>query len=79
MSKDCGSGKSGALRQFVTMSHGVGIAFIALKLCGILEWSWWWVTAPIWIPWGAVAAIIVIVFVVMFILALISEITDQED
>lgn len=79
MSKDCGSGKSGTLRQFVTMSSGAGIAFIALKLCGILEWSWWWVIAPIWIPWGALAAIIAILLAVMFILALISKITDQED
>lgn len=24
------------------------IAFIVLKLCGIIEWSWWWVLTPTW-------------------------------
>lgn len=22
--------------------------FMTLKLCGVIDWSWWWVTAPIW-------------------------------
>lgn len=26
------------------------IIFIVLKLCGQIDWSWWWVFAPIWIP-----------------------------
>jgi hypothetical protein len=25
------------------------ITFIALKLTGIITWSWWWVLSPIWI------------------------------
>lgn len=36
-------------------SRGLGftgaltIAFIVLKLCGVISWSWLWVLAPIWI------------------------------
>lgn len=26
----------------------LGIAFIVLKLCGVITWSWWWVLAPFW-------------------------------
>lgn len=26
------------------------IAFIVLKLCKVITWSWGWVLAPIWIP-----------------------------
>lgn len=26
------------------------ITFITLKLCGIIDWSWWWVLSPTWIP-----------------------------
>jgi|SRR5687767_14285915 len=26
------------------------IAFIVLKLCNIISWSWLWVLAPTWIP-----------------------------
>lgn len=25
------------------------VAFIVLKLCGVISWSWWWVLSPIWI------------------------------
>lgn len=24
--------------------------FLVLQLCGVIYWSWWWVTAPLWIP-----------------------------
>ena len=33
---------------------GVGIGtvlfliFLVLKLCSVIDWSWWWVTAPLW-------------------------------
>jgi len=36
-------------------SGGIGLAgatfivFLVLKLVGIIDWSWWWVTAPLWI------------------------------
>lgn len=35
----------------------VTIAFVILKLCKVIDWSWWWVFSPIWIP---LAIIIVI-------------------
>ncbi len=27
----------------------LAIVFIVLKLTGEIDWSWWWVLAPIWI------------------------------
>ena len=33
------------------------ILFIALKLCGVISWSWWLVLAPLW---GVVLFIIVV-------------------
>jgi hypothetical protein len=46
----------------------VFIVFLVLKLTGTISWSWWWVTAPLWGPAVAVAAIIVlmIAFVLIF-------------
>jgi len=41
-------------------SGGIGlggllfVVFLVLKLCGVIAWSWWWVTAPLWIPIGLV-------------------------
>jgi hypothetical protein len=26
----------------------LGVAFVVLKLCKVITWSWWWVTAPFW-------------------------------
>jgi len=26
------------------------VVFIALKLTGLVAWSWWWVVAPLWAP-----------------------------
>lgn len=28
----------------------LGILFIALKLTGVISWSWWYVLAPLWGP-----------------------------
>lgn len=25
------------------------LVFLILKLCSVIAWSWWWVTAPLWI------------------------------
>jgi hypothetical protein len=26
------------------------VVFLVLKLTGEIDWSWWWVTSPLWIP-----------------------------
>ena len=26
------------------------LIFVAAKLFGAIDWSWWWVFSPIWIP-----------------------------
>lgn len=26
------------------------VVFLVLKLCGVIAWSWWWVSAPLWLP-----------------------------
>ena len=39
------------------------IIFLVLKLVEIgpvAHWSWWWVTAPLWIPWGIIGSIFLI-------------------
>ena len=37
------------------------IAFIVLKLCNIINWSWLWVLSPIWIPWSLVIFVCIII------------------
>jgi len=56
-------------------SGGIGVgglllvAFIVMKLCGVIAWSWWWVIAPLWIP----IAILLIVLFAIGILYLIAK------
>ena len=26
------------------------VAFLALRVAGVVDWSWWWVTSPLWLP-----------------------------
>lgn len=39
------------------------VAFVVLKLCHVIDWSWWWVLAPLWIP-TAIAIVILIVWLI---------------
>ena len=51
-------------------SHGMSfcglltIAFITLKLCNVIAWSWWWVLAPLWIGFAIIAVILIVFFAV---------------
>lgn len=51
-------------------SGGIGfvglltIVFIVLKLCEVIDWSWWWVWSPVWITCGVVLAVIAIAMLV---------------
>jgi hypothetical protein len=40
------------------------IVFLVLKLCGVIDWSWWWVTAPLW---GGLALVLIILLAVLVI------------
>lgn len=37
------------------------LLFLTLKLTGVIAWSWWWVTAPLW---GGIA-LLAVTFLVM--------------
>ena len=43
------------------------VAFIVLKLCNVITWSWAWVLAPLWGPMALGILIFLIVFIVTFL------------
>lgn len=53
--------------------NGIGIAslltvaFVILKLIGIISWSWWWVVSPIWICALICIACIILVAIVSIV------------
>ncbi len=50
------------------------IAFIVLKLTGVITWSWAWVLAPLWIGLAAVFAIILVVVAVILMIACVRKV-----
>ena len=36
------------------------IVFLVLKLTNHIDWSWWWVTSPLWIPVVLVVSVFLI-------------------
>lgn len=40
------------------------IAFIVLKLCGVISWSWLWVLAPLWISFGLGLIIFLLILII---------------
>ena len=52
----------------ITISGLLGIVFIVLKLCGVIDWPWVWVLAPFWISLSISILIIAICTVIVFIL-----------
>ena len=59
-----------------TSSGGIGfsglltIVFITLKLCSVINWSWWWVLSPIWISLGLILLVLGAISVIALIAAL---------
>lgn len=46
----------------------LGTAFVVLKLVGVINWSWWWVTLPFW---GPLVLVLVLVFALLTIIGII--------
>lgn len=46
------------------------LIFVYLRLTEEIDWSWWWVLSPIWIP---LAVFVVLVAIVALVTALLSS------
>lgn len=57
-------------------SSGIGftglltVAFIVLKLLGVINWSWLWVLAPLW---GGFLIFILIVLIILIITSILGK------
>lgn len=54
-------------------SGGIGfvglltVVFITLKLIGKIDWSWWWVLAPLWISAGISLVIVAVLLMILIV------------
>ncbi len=53
----------------IGFTGGLQILFVALKLTGVINWSWLWVLSPIWIS----SALVVVAVVILVLLSLIED------
>lgn len=65
MSSSSSSSSSGG----IGVAGLLGVAFVVLKLCGVINWSWWWVTAPFWAP-------VVLLVLVLICLGVVTAVMD---
>ena len=54
-------------RGFGGLATLLTVAFIVLKLCKVITWSWVWVLSPLWIEF----AICFVLFIIVMIVAVI--------
>lgn len=45
----------------------LGVAFVVLKLCGVINWSWWWITLPFWGPLAILAVVLLVAGIIFFL------------
>lgn len=46
------------------------VVFLTLKLTGNIDWSWWWVTSPLWIPAALVLGFLIFWIVILGLIKL---------
>lgn len=62
-------------RTSSSASGGIGftgalfLVLLVLKLTGVIGWSWWWVTAPLW---GGLAILIAVGLVVLVVVGVVK-------
>lgn len=63
------SKESSAVGGGISIFTLLAVAFVVLKLCKVIGWSWWWVLSPVWIP-------ICIGIIFVFLMALINLVVN---
>lgn len=56
------------------------LIFIILKFAGEIDWSWWWVLAPLWLPFAVIFGFIALAaagLAIWFLLQVGSDLIRQ--
>lgn len=62
----------------INMSWGflASLIFMILKLADVIDWSWWVVTMPLWLPYALVIGFFLIIVVAYLVLVIIQSIYE---
>lgn len=69
MSKNESSSSSSGIGFFGLLA----VLFVGLKLTHFIDWSWWWITAPLWGP----ALVFIAVLAIIFVGAILKSLYDD--
>lgn len=50
----------------------LGVVFVTLKLCGVIDCSWWWATVPFWGVHAVTFTLLLLVLLVMWIARILA-------
>lgn len=56
----------------------LGVAFIVLKLCGVINWSWLWVLAPFWIGFALIFVLLFLLIALIGVLVMLKRDNKNE-
>jgi membrane protein implicated in regulation of membrane protease activity len=57
----------------IGLGGAVFLLFLGFKLAGLISWSWWWVTVPLWGP----MVFVVVIFAAGFVVYLLARLLDS--
>ena len=60
-----------SVKKSYSLSTPIFLVFLILKLTGIVNWSWLWITSPLWIP-------LVMMILVLGIVVLIAYLASKQ-
>ncbi len=69
--------------QSTASSGGIGlgsvlfIVFLVMKLTEVIDWSWWWVTAPLWAGVAALVVLLAMMGLVLLCATVIAAVLDR--
>jgi hypothetical protein len=62
----------------LSLSAIVFVVLLTLKLSGVIDWSWWWITLPLWWMIPLVLLIIIFALIVIVFEEMRDKIREQE-
>lgn len=63
------------LKVYLSRSIVLTIIFLILKYHNVIDWSYFWIVSPLWIPF----AILIVIFLPIILFALIINLFDSNE
>ena len=54
------------------LSVVIFLAFFFAKIYDKIDWSWWWVFSPLWIPFALFLSVLIIILIIYLIAIIIG-------